>query len=61
MEKINNASQCCDEIEKLLEHYKKQCSEARAIGHIEQKAKALVYYEVIQDLEYILYGECDYV
>lgn len=60
MERVNNASWCCDEIEKLIEYYKKQCSNARAVGHVQYRAKALVYCEVIQDLEKILYGESDY-
>lgn len=60
MERINNASWCCDEIEDLIKRYKKQCSEAKAVGHVQYRAKALVYYEVIRDLENILYGESEY-
>lgn len=60
MDRVNNASWCCDEIEKLVEYYKKQCAEARAIGHVQYRAKVLVYYEVIRDLETILYGESEY-
>ncbi len=60
LERINNASWCCDEIEELIKHYKKQCSEAKLSDHAEDRAKALVYYEVIKDLEIILYGESEY-
>lgn len=60
MDRVNNASWCCDEIEKLVEYYKKQCAEARAIGYVQYRAKVLVYYEVIRDLETILYGESEY-
>lgn len=60
MERINNASYCCDEIEKLIEHYKKLCLEARAVGHVQYRAKALVYHEVIRDLETVLYGDAYY-
>lgn len=60
MERVNNASWCCDEIEERIKFYKKQCAEARAIGDVRYRAKALVYYEVIRDLETILYGEAYY-
>lgn len=60
MERVNNASWCCDEIEELIKHYKKQYSEAKTSSHIQDSVKALVYYEVIKDLEIILYGESEY-
>ena len=60
MERVNCASWCCDEIEKLIEYYKKQCSELRSIGEITCRAKAAVYYEVVNDLSKILYGEAYY-
>lgn len=56
LERVNNASWCCDEIEELIKHYKKQYLEAKT----QDKAKALVYYKVIKDLEIILYGESKY-
>lgn len=60
MERINNASWCCDEIEKLLKAYKTKCSLLRSVGDERLRAQALVYHEVIQDLENILYGESSY-
>lgn len=60
MERANNSSWCCDEIEKLIEYYKKQCNELRSIGEITCRAKAAVYYEVVNDLSKILYGEIYY-
>ena len=60
MERVNNASWCCDEIEELIKHYKKQYSEAKLSDNTQDRVKALVYYEVIKDLEIILYGESKY-
>ena len=59
LERVNNALWCCDEIEELIKHYKKQYLEEKAIGHIQDRTKALVYYDVIKDLEIILYGESE--
>ena len=60
MERVNNASWCCDEIEKLIEYYKKQCNELGSIGEISCRAKSSVYHEVVNDLSKILYGEIYY-
>ena len=60
MERINNASWCCDEIEELLKTYKTKCGLLRSVGDERLRAQALVYHEVIQDLENILYGESSY-
>lgn len=59
MKRINNALWCCDEIEELIKRYKKQYLEETAIGHTQDRTKALVYYDVIKDLEIILYGESE--
>ena len=59
MKRINNALWCCDEIEELIKRYKKQYLEEKAIGHTQDRTKALVYYDVIKDLEIILYGESE--
>ena len=60
MERVNNTSWCCDEIETLIEHYKKQYQMLRSIGERSCRAKAEIYYNVIIDLEKILYGESNY-
>ena len=60
MERINNASWCCDEIEELIKTYKTKCGLLRSVGEQRLRAQALVYYEVIRDLETILYGEAYY-
>ena len=60
MERVNNASWCCDEIEELIKTYKTKCGLLRSVGEQRLRAKALVYHEVIQDLEKILYGESNY-
>lgn len=60
MDRVNNASWCCDEIENLIEYYKKRCSECRSIGEVESRGQAKVYYEVVNDLTRILYGEAYY-
>ena len=60
LERVNNASWCCDEIEKLIEYYKKRCNELRSIGEISCRTKASVYREVVNDLSKILYGESNY-
>ena len=59
LERVNNALWCCDEIEELIKRYKKHYLEEKAIGHAQDRSKALVYYEVIKDLEIILYGESE--
>ena len=60
MERVNNASWCCDKIEELIKTYKTKCGLLRSVGDRRLRAKALVYYEIIRDLETILYGESDY-
>lgn len=60
MERVNNASWCCDEIEELIETYKSQCQILRGVGEVSCRAKAETYYRVIIDLEKILYGESNY-
>lgn len=60
LERVNNALWCCDEIEELIKRYKKQYLEEKAIGHTQDRIIALVYYDVIKDLEIILYGESKY-
>ena len=60
MERVNNASWCCDDIEDLIKSYKNKCGLLRSIGEVQCRAQALVYHEVIRDLETILYGESDY-
>ena len=60
MERINNTSWCCDEIEELIKTYKKQCQILRGVGEVSCRAKAETYYRVIRDLETILYGESYY-
>ncbi len=60
MERINNASLCCDEIEELIKTYKTKCGLLRSVGDTRLRAQALIYYEVIRDLENILYGESEY-
>ena len=59
LERVNNALWCCDEIEELIKRYKKQYLEEKAIGHTQDRTIALVYYDVIKDLEIILYGESE--
>ena len=59
LERVNNALWCCDEIEELIKRYKKQYLEEKAIGYTQDRTKALVYYDVIKDLEIILYGESE--
>ena len=60
MERVNNASWCCDEIEELIKTYKTKCGLLRSVGDTRLRAQALVYHEVIRDLEIILYGEAYY-
>lgn len=60
MERVNNAFWCCDEIEDLIKSYKNKCGLLRSFGEVQCRALALVYYEVIRDLETILYGEAYY-
>lgn len=60
MERVNNASWCCDEIEELIKTYKTKCGLLRSVGEQRLRAQALVYHEVIRDLETILYGEAYY-
>lgn len=60
MERINNTSWCCDEIEDLIKTYKTKCNLLRSVGEERHRVQALVYYEVIRDLETILYGESNY-
>ena len=60
MERVNNASWCCDKIEELIKTYKTKCGLLSSIGDERLRAQALVYHEVIQDLENILYGESNY-
>lgn len=60
MERVNNATHCCNEIEDLIKSYKEKCNSLRSIGEITYRAKAEIYYKVILDLEKILYGESSY-
>ena len=60
MERVNNAEWCCNEIEELIKSYKKEFNSLRSIGEIRCKAKAEIYFNVILDLEKILYGESNY-
>ena len=60
LKRVNNTSWCCDEIEELIKRYKKQYLEEKAIAHTQDRTIALVYYDVIKDLEIILYGESEY-
>lgn len=60
MERVNNSSYCCDEIEELIETYKTKCGLLRSVGDTGLRAQALVYHEVIKNLETILYGESYY-
>lgn len=55
MERINNAEWCCNEIKDLIKSYKEKCNYLRSIGEITCRAKAAVYYEVVNDLSKILY------
>ena len=57
MERVNNAEWCCDEIEELLKSYKRKYNSLRSIGEKTSRANAEIYYNVIFDLEKILYGE----
>ena len=57
MERVNNATYCCNEIEDLIKSYKEKCNSLRSIGEITCRAKAEIYYNVILDLEKILYGD----
>ena len=56
MERVNNATYCCNEIEDLIKSYKEKYNALRSIGEITCRAKAEIYYSVILDLEKILYG-----
>lgn len=60
MERINNASWCCDEIEDLIASYKTKYNLLCFTDEAINKSLALIYAHVIQDLENILYGESEY-
>ena len=60
MERVNNATYCCNEIELLIEAYKARYKQLCSVGHVMCKTQAKVYYDVIADLEKILYGESKY-
>ena len=60
MERVNNATYCCNEIEDLIKQYKEKCNSLRSVGEITCRTKAEIYFNVILDLEKILYGESDY-
>lgn len=60
MERVNNAFWCCDLIEELIKTYKTKYESSRSVGEQQLRAQALVYYEVIRDLETILYGDAYY-
>ena len=57
MERTNNAVWCCEKIKDLTKTYREKCNSLRSVGEITCRAKAEIYYNVILDLEKILYGE----
>lgn len=59
-ERKNNALWCCDKIEELIKTYKTKCGLLSSIGNERLRAQALVYHEIIRDLETILHGETYY-
>ena len=57
MERVNNASWCCDKIEELIIEYKNKVNFLKNKNNKICSAQAFVYLRIIYDLEKILYGE----